>query len=222
MKMNTSIPPETTTADPSTKNSTPISTAGQISDTSYTQKRSFSDIAKQSTILTMGSITSGATVDQGDAPPNNKNAITQSAKQNFGAIDQAEVQAADAISGIANGAPTKPSDNITNTNTITAGSETKVKKKKKKRRVFSCDNCRKLKTKCAFKPESQSCDRCHRLRLDCSLSHTVNSAALNSNNNNNPNINSPSSDLPTNVPNIHSSLNNSSSISFDADQVTGH
>ncbi|QPG75485.1 hypothetical protein FOA43_002840 [Brettanomyces nanus] len=43
------------------------------------------------------------------------------------------------------------------------------KNKKKKRRVFSCNNCRKLKTKCTYEPNSTCCDRCHRLRLSCSL-----------------------------------------------------
>ncbi|KAH3660091.1 hypothetical protein OGAPHI_007296 [Ogataea philodendri] len=44
-----------------------------------------------------------------------------------------------------------------------------AKSSKKKRRIFSCDSCRKLKTKCDYSPGEGSCKRCHRLRLDCSL-----------------------------------------------------
>ncbi|KAG7884003.1 hypothetical protein KL938_002588 [Ogataea parapolymorpha] len=40
---------------------------------------------------------------------------------------------------------------------------------KKKRRIFSCESCRKLKTKCDYDASQGSCKRCLRLRLECSL-----------------------------------------------------
>lgn len=48
--------------------------------------------------------------------------------------------------------------------------EDKITRPKRKRRVFSCDSCRKLKTKCVIDPKSTCCQRCGRLDLECSLS----------------------------------------------------
>jgi hypothetical protein len=42
-------------------------------------------------------------------------------------------------------------------------------KQKRKRRVFSCDNCRKLKTKCVIVDGCSNCQRCLRLQLSCNL-----------------------------------------------------
>ncbi|ODV88088.1 hypothetical protein CANARDRAFT_26246 [[Candida] arabinofermentans NRRL YB-2248] len=63
--------------------------------------------------------------------------------------------------------------------TSPSATDPKLKTTKRKRRVFSCSNCRKLKTKCGFDPGAPSCSRCHRLRLDCSLSSTVSTEKTN-------------------------------------------
>ncbi len=47
--------------------------------------------------------------------------------------------------------------------------ESGVTKKRKKRHIFSCNNCRKLKTKCTVDPLTNSCYRCERLHLQCNL-----------------------------------------------------
>ncbi|CCF59156.1 hypothetical protein KAFR_0G01220 [Kazachstania africana CBS 2517] len=43
------------------------------------------------------------------------------------------------------------------------------KKPRKKRRTFSCDTCRKFKTRCDFEPLLGKCHRCGVLNIDCSL-----------------------------------------------------
>lgn len=42
-------------------------------------------------------------------------------------------------------------------------------KPRRKRRILSCDECRKLKTKCVYDDASSSCARCKRLQMECSL-----------------------------------------------------
>ncbi|QLQ78695.1 hypothetical protein HG537_0B00440 [Torulaspora globosa] len=44
-----------------------------------------------------------------------------------------------------------------------------VKRTRKKRRTFSCELCRKSKTRCDFEPVNGKCHRCNVLQLDCSL-----------------------------------------------------
>jgi hypothetical protein len=46
---------------------------------------------------------------------------------------------------------------------------TSVTKQKRKRRLFSCDSCRNLKTKCILDAGELSCRRCTRLCIPCSL-----------------------------------------------------
>lgn len=42
-------------------------------------------------------------------------------------------------------------------------------KPKKKRKLFSCETCRKMKTKCNYAPNDSTCERCLRLSLSCQL-----------------------------------------------------
>lgn len=44
-----------------------------------------------------------------------------------------------------------------------------IKRTRKKRRTFSCELCRKFKTRCDFEPLTGKCHRCNVLQLDCSL-----------------------------------------------------
>ncbi|AAS54094.2 AFR722Cp [Eremothecium gossypii ATCC 10895] len=44
-----------------------------------------------------------------------------------------------------------------------------LRKQRKKRRTYSCDLCRKFKTRCDFEPTAGKCHRCHVLNLECSL-----------------------------------------------------
>lgn len=44
-----------------------------------------------------------------------------------------------------------------------------ITKPKRKRKKFSCDNCRKLKTKCVNDGLSSICERCKRLNIECNL-----------------------------------------------------
>ena len=43
------------------------------------------------------------------------------------------------------------------------------KKVRKKRKVFSCESCRKYKTRCDFEPLTMKCHRCNVLKIDCTL-----------------------------------------------------
>ncbi|CCE63472.1 hypothetical protein TPHA_0E03830 [Tetrapisispora phaffii CBS 4417] len=43
------------------------------------------------------------------------------------------------------------------------------RKFRKKRRTFSCDTCRKFKTRCDFEPLVGKCHRCNMLQINCSL-----------------------------------------------------
>lgn len=52
------------------------------------------------------------------------------------------------------------------TNAMKKHTETRPRKK---RRTFSCDVCRKFKTRCDFEPLTGKCHRCNVLQLDCSL-----------------------------------------------------
>lgn len=45
----------------------------------------------------------------------------------------------------------------------------KPKKIRKKRKVFSCESCRKYKTRCDFEPLTMKCHRCNVLKIDCTL-----------------------------------------------------
>lgn len=47
--------------------------------------------------------------------------------------------------------------------------EVKVKKPRKKRKVYSCEDCRKMKTRCDFQPLIAKCHRCVILDIPCSL-----------------------------------------------------
>ncbi|QLL31182.1 hypothetical protein HG536_0B00430 [Torulaspora globosa] len=49
------------------------------------------------------------------------------------------------------------------------GEALNIKKTRKKRRTFSCELCRKFKTRCDFEPLTGKCHRCNVLQLDCSL-----------------------------------------------------
>lgn len=60
--------------------------------------------------------------------------------------------------------PRKSTSNANN-NLVKLG----ITKKRKKRHIFSCKNCRKLKTKCTVNPFTTSCYRCERLHLNCNL-----------------------------------------------------
>lgn len=42
-------------------------------------------------------------------------------------------------------------------------------KPRRKRRILSCDNCRKLKTKCVNDNYTSACERCKRLHIECNL-----------------------------------------------------
>lgn len=44
-----------------------------------------------------------------------------------------------------------------------------TKRPRKKRKTFSCDTCRKFKTRCDFEPLSGKCHRCNVLQIECSL-----------------------------------------------------
>lgn len=42
---------------------------------------------------------------------------------------------------------------------------------RKKRKTYSCDSCRKFKTRCDFEPLMKKCHRCRMLNLECSLTN---------------------------------------------------
>ncbi|SCU98857.1 LAME_0G00826g1_1 [Lachancea meyersii CBS 8951] len=46
-----------------------------------------------------------------------------------------------------------------------------ARKPRKKRKTYSCDVCRKFKTRCDFEPLIGRCHRCNVLNLECSLTH---------------------------------------------------
>lgn len=48
-----------------------------------------------------------------------------------------------------------------------------AKRPRKKRKVFTCDRCRKVKTRCDFEPLSGKCHRCAVLNIECSLSRSM-------------------------------------------------
>lgn len=56
-----------------------------------------------------------------------------------------------------------------NQKTIDTEAEGKVKKPRKKRKVYSCQECRKMKTRCDFQPLIAKCHRCVILDIPCSL-----------------------------------------------------
>lgn len=47
-------------------------------------------------------------------------------------------------------------------------SDTRMEKPKRKRKIFSCDSCRKMKTKCVINSTGQ-CQRCLKYQINCSL-----------------------------------------------------
>ncbi|QHS72694.1 Urc2p [Saccharomyces paradoxus] len=53
------------------------------------------------------------------------------------------------------------------------------KKPRKKRKTFSCDTCRRVKTRCDFEPFVGKCYRCNVLQLDCSLARNKDDEILN-------------------------------------------
>ncbi|CAI4057938.1 hypothetical protein SUVZ_02G6220 [Saccharomyces uvarum] len=53
------------------------------------------------------------------------------------------------------------------------------KKPRKKRKTFSCDTCRRVKTRCDFEPFIGKCYRCNVLQLDCSLAKNKDTEILN-------------------------------------------
>lgn len=53
------------------------------------------------------------------------------------------------------------------------------KKPRKKRKTFSCDTCRRVKTRCDFEPFIGKCYRCNVLQLDCSLAKNKDDEILN-------------------------------------------
>ncbi|CAI4791017.1 AMM_1a_G0047610.mRNA.1.CDS.1 [Saccharomyces cerevisiae] len=53
------------------------------------------------------------------------------------------------------------------------------KKPRKKRKTFSCDTCRRVKTRCDFEPFIGKCYRCNVLQLDCSLARNKDNEILN-------------------------------------------
>ncbi|SMN21396.1 similar to Saccharomyces cerevisiae YDR520C URC2 Putative Zn(II)2Cys6 motif containing transcription factor [Maudiozyma saulgeensis] len=44
-----------------------------------------------------------------------------------------------------------------------------TKRMRKKRKLYSCETCRKFKTRCDFEPVVGKCHRCNVLKIDCSL-----------------------------------------------------
>lgn len=54
-----------------------------------------------------------------------------------------------------------------------SGTSVSTKRPRKKRKVFTCERCRKVKTRCDFEPLSGKCHRCAVLNLDCSLSASM-------------------------------------------------
>ena len=44
-----------------------------------------------------------------------------------------------------------------------------AKRTRKKRKLYSCETCRKFKTRCDFEPIAGKCHRCNVLKIDCSL-----------------------------------------------------
>ncbi|EJS42134.1 YDR520C [Saccharomyces arboricola H-6] len=56
---------------------------------------------------------------------------------------------------------------------------TSTKKPRKKRKTFSCDTCRRVKTRCDFEPFIGKCYRCNVLQLDCSLAKDKDNEILN-------------------------------------------
>lgn len=48
-----------------------------------------------------------------------------------------------------------------------------LKRPRKKRKVYTCDRCRKVKTRCDFEPLSGKCHRCAVLNIECSLSRSM-------------------------------------------------
>ncbi|CAI4038367.1 hypothetical protein SMKI_04G7110 [Saccharomyces mikatae IFO 1815] len=53
------------------------------------------------------------------------------------------------------------------------------KKPRKKRKTFSCNTCRRVKTRCDFEPFIGKCYRCNVLQLDCSLAKNKDNKTLN-------------------------------------------
>ncbi|CCH58538.1 hypothetical protein TBLA_0A07480 [Henningerozyma blattae CBS 6284] len=52
---------------------------------------------------------------------------------------------------------------------LTKKSSDSIKRPRKKRKTFSCEICRKFKTRCDFEPLVGKCHRCNILQLNCSL-----------------------------------------------------
>ncbi|SCU95073.1 LAMI_0F00848g1_1 [Lachancea mirantina] len=53
--------------------------------------------------------------------------------------------------------------------TMNGETDGKNKRPRKKRKTYSCELCRRFKTRCDFEPQVGKCYRCNILRLDCSL-----------------------------------------------------